>query len=322
MSAAELSEGGGRGQAPPSRFVRHAFWKYPVIAAGLAVVLVALAIVVGSPNWPRASLAGTDRDDPGGAILAMTMELDGTSPSWSNRSEPGMPGTPADTFVLGPVREYAPLLHPHDVVGAAVTQYNQAPATQQAAWATNYHKALDGITPMSGQGEMGSMEATRSPDYTKIDMLKGDFGPVPTIVKADLELAQAGYLDQYLAGISPGHSLHLVNICLYDHPKMINDATANGLTDDQWGMVKERGFSVGPWYLLIPAVIHVKLPGGATGSGFALWNLVFALVVILGLPVIPGVRDLPRRLRLYRLVYRYPIPRDAPPDHDSKGVHS
>lgn len=298
---------GGSSQARV-RYVRHAFWKYPIIAAILAVALIVLAILAGSPNWPQATIAVTYTKDPGGAILAMTTELDGTSPSWSNTAEPGMPGTPAETFVVGPVRSYHHLLGPSVV--QAVADYDRATRAQQKAWAANYHQALDSITPMASQSAMGAMAAIQSPDYTKVDTLTGDFGPVPTIVKADLELGQGGYLEQYLGGISPGHALHLVNICLYDHPAMLNEATTNGLTDDQWGMVKERGFAVGPWFLIIPALIHVKLPGGSSGTGFALWNLLFALVLILALPLIPGLRDLPQRLKLYRLIYRYPLPHE------------
>ncbi len=73
-------------------------------------------------------------------------------------------------------------------------------------------------------------------------------------------------------------------------------------------MVKERGFSVGPWYLAIPAVFHVYFPGGATGQGFVLWNLLFAAILLFFVPLIPGVRDIPRYLKLYRFIYRYPVP--------------
>ena len=290
---------------PPAHFVRHAFWKYPLIAGVIAAALVVLSIAAGSPNWPRATIKDAATRDPGGAILALTMEMDGTAASWSITSEPGMPGTPAETFVLGPLRAHGALLHPHGDVSDALAEYDQASPEQQQAWAANYHKALDGITPMGEEG-MGGMEVIQSPDYSKVASLTGDFGPVPTIVNAGLELAQAGEMDDHLEGLDPGHTLHLVNIWLYDHPAMLNDATNEGLTDDQWGMVKERGFAVGPWYLIVPAVIHVELPGGSSGLGFSLWNLVFASIVILVLPLLPGVRDLPRRLRLYRLVYRYP----------------
>jgi hypothetical protein len=98
----------------------------------------------------------------------------------------------------------------------------------------------------------------------------------------------------------------LTNIWLYDHPHLLNTAVAEGLTDDQWGMVKERGFAVGPWYLFIPAVIHVKLSNGSTGPGFVLDNLVFAFFLLFLVPLVPGLRSLPKFLKLYRFIYRYP----------------
>jgi hypothetical protein len=151
------------------------------------------------------------------------------------------------------------------------------------------------------------MEGIASPDYSKITTLQGDFGPIPVLVTADLQLAQEGYLEEYLQSVEPGHAFHLVNIWLYDHPQMMSTAVDPGLTDDQWGMVKERGFPVGPWYLFIPAVFHVYFPGGTTGQGFVLWNLLFAAILLFFVPLVPGVRDLPRYLKLYRFIYRYPI---------------
>jgi len=176
--------------------------------------------------------------------------------------------------------------------------------------------ALGTITP---QMEGGGMETATSPDYSKIGTLHGDFGPVPTLVKADVQLAQSGHLEQYLEGHEPGHTMHLVTIWLYDHPKMLNDAVANGLTDDQWGMVKERDYNVGPWYLIIPSIIHVKLPGGVTGTGFVLWNLAVALFFIFVLPLVPGLRSLPRLLRLYRVFARYQARgEEIPPDPNAR----
>ncbi len=67
-------------------------------------------------------------------------------------------------------------------------------------------------------------EGSPSPDATRIGTLKGDFGPVPVLVETDLYLAQTGYLEQYLQSVDPGHSYHLMNIWLYDHPNMLNTA--------------------------------------------------------------------------------------------------
>ncbi|HEV2238176.1 MAG TPA: hypothetical protein VGR57_16060 [Ktedonobacterales bacterium] len=285
---------------PPQRLVRHVFWKYPLLAVVLFVVIALVAAFVGSPNWPRDTIAGVTKDDPGGAILAFTQELDGTAASSANAQEWGM-GDPGQVFVLNPLRQYAPLLG--SVVQSAIQTYDAASADERQAWASAYDKALATITPTSGGDEMGG---AASPDYTKLDTLTGDFGPVPALVQADLQLAQGGYLEQYFEAAGVGHSFHLTNIWLYDHPHLLNTAVAEGLTDDQWGMVKERGFSVGPWYLFIPAVIHVKAPNGATGPGFVLGNLVFAFFLLFIVPLVPGLRSLPRYLKLYRLIYRYP----------------
>ncbi len=286
---------------PPERLVRHVFWKYPILSVVLLVVVAVLAFAVGSPNWPRDTIAGATKDNPGGAIMAFTQELDGTATSTGNAAEFGM-GDPGQVFVLNPLRQAAPLLGSN--VQSAINTYDAASAQQQQKWASTYDTALGTITPSSSAG-MGGASGT---DFSKIDILKGDFGPVPVLVKADLQLAQNGYLEQYLQAVDPGHSFHLTNIWLYDHPNLLNTAVAEGLTDDQWGMVKERGFSVGPWYLFIPGVFHVNFPGGATGQGFVLWNLLFAAILLFVVPLVPGVRDIPRYLKLYRFIYRYPVP--------------
>jgi hypothetical protein len=286
---------------PPERLVRHVFWKYPILALVMLVVVALLGAFAGSPNWPKDSIAGTTQKDPGGAILAFTQELDGTSSSSANAAEFGM-GDPGQVFVLNPLRQAEPFLA-SDVKSAIVT-FDAASANQQTAWAAAYDKALGTITASGG----GSMGGIASPDITKVDSLKGDFGPLPVLVKADLQLAQTGYLEQYLQAVESGHSYHLTNIWLYDHPAMLNTAVAEGLTDDQWGMVKERGFPVGPWYLILPGVFHVKLPGGATGLWFVIYNLLFAAILMFIVPLVPGVRDLPRYLKFYRLIYRYPTP--------------
>jgi hypothetical protein len=289
---------------PPERLVRHVFWKYPILSLVLLVIVVVLAATVGSPNWPRDSIAGVTKTDPGGGILAFTQELNGTASSSANASEFGM-GDPGQVFVLNPLRQAAPLLGAD--VRQAIATYDGASAAQQQTWASTYGKALDTITPSGGDAMSSGIP---SPDFSKIDTLKGDFGPIPVLLKANLQLAQNGYLEQYLQAVDPAHSYHLTNIWLYDHPQMLNTAVAQGLTDDQWGMVKERGFSVGPWYLAIPAVFHVYFPGGVDGPGFILWNLLFAAFLLFFVPLVPGVRDIPRYLKLYRFIYRYPVKGD------------
>jgi hypothetical protein len=292
----------GRYPQPPSNPVRHPYWKYPLLSLAALVLILALAGSFGSPNFPRDTIAGLSNADPGGSVLAFTQELDGTASSWHNTRERGF-GQPDQVFVLDPLSDFGPLLG--SSVQSAVATYRAAGADKANAWADAYDKALAKITP-----DAGTSTDIQSPDYTKVGALQGDFGPVPTLVQADLTLARDGHLEHFLNSQDPGHSFHMSVIWLYDHPAMLNTASANGLTDDQYGIVKERGFGAGPWYLILPNVIHVKFWHGATGGPFVAWNLFFAVFFMFGLTLIPGLRDLPRRLGLYRLVYRYPAAGD------------
>jgi hypothetical protein len=304
-----------RTDVPPQRLVRHVFWKYPIIAVVSLAGIAGIAAAAGSPNSPRETIAAATKTDPGGSVLAFAHELAGVGNSAQNASEFGV-GDPAQVFVLRPLRAALPTLGTVTVAGlptlqasdvrSAVAAYDAASPTQRARWATTYHHAVDALAPMGASSEMEGSEP--SPDYMKIGSLHGDFGPVPTLVEADLFLARTGYLQQYLESVEPGHSFHLTNIWLYDHPKLLSTAVDEGLTDDQWGMVKERGFPVGPWYLFMPAIFHIYFPSGTTGTGFVLWNLAFALLLLFVVPLVPGVRNLPRVLKLYRFIYRYPRP--------------
>jgi hypothetical protein len=288
------------------RLVRHCFWKYPLLALFMLASISFLAIQVGSPNYPRQTISGTSSQDPGGAVLAFAQELAGTSPSAQNAEEFGV-GAPSEVFVLHPLRSALPFL------GAEARQaydaFTTAPVAERQTWASDYAAAVTKMADKMGAGSSAAMGGkgmglTPSPAMADIRMLRGDFGPVPRLIGFDLQLAQSGYLDQYLQAAASGHSFQLINIWLYDHPMMLNQAIQNGLTDDQWGMVKERGFPIGPWYLILPAVIHVKLPNGSTGAGFIIDNLLLALFFLFVVPLVPGIRDLPQLLHLDRLVYK------------------
>src|SRR6266581_5753255 len=135
---------------PPERLVRHVFWKYPILSVVLLVVVAALAFAVGSPNWPRDTIAGATKDNPGGAIMAFTQELDGTATSTGNAAEFGM-GDPGQVFVLGPLHQAAPFLG--SPVQSALSTYESASTDQRQKWASAYETALGKITP-SGGGEM------------------------------------------------------------------------------------------------------------------------------------------------------------------------
>lgn len=288
-----------------TRWVRHCYWKYPLLIGVLFGLIVALAVLAGSPNSPRTSIAEAARQDPGGALWAFTQELAGTAPSWADVGEQGL-GRPDRLFAIGPLQQ--PLLALGPGVRQAVARYEAAPGTRRIQWARAYAQALASITPKASMPMSGAMGPAQSPDYRLVSRLTGRFGPIPVIVQADLRLAESGALQEYLQSVQPGNTYGLAAMWLYDDPSLLNTALRHGLTDDQWGMIKERGFAVGPWYLIIPAVIHVLFPGGSNGTDFVLWNLAVMMFFLFGVPWLPGLRHLPLKIKLYRSMYRYPLP--------------
>ncbi len=260
----------------------------------LLVSIITLGIWVGSPNWPKATIKNSALKEPGGTIWTVSQELDGASVSYTDPYAYGMKD-PAQRLVIGPLKSAAWFLS--QTQRQALNTYVNASVSERINWAKSYDKAIQKTVPLS------ESDFTPVPKMSDIAMLKGDFGPVPVIANTILELAQVGYLEMYFQGISSGNVFEYTNIWLYDQPYMLNTAIRNGLTDDQWGMIKERGFVPGPWYLSIPAIAHIWLPGGSTGPGFMLWNILFALFGVVLFPLIPGLRDIPKYIGLYKLIY-------------------
>lgn len=279
--------------------VTHGFWRYPIVGFLVIAVVVILGFRVGSPDWPQATIKRVSTMQPGGTIWAVAQELDGNSASYANTHEYGMTD-PAKSLVVDPLKSIPWALSTSEQ--SALHQFFAASSSQQQQWAMNYDKAIQKAIGVSGM-DSDSMGPTPVPSMAKIESLKGNFGPVPEIARTILRLAQNGYLETYFQGISPGNVYQDTNIWLYDQPYLLNTAIKNGLTDDQWGMIKERGFFVGPWYLIVPAIAHVELPGGSTGVGFILWNGLIALFFVVLFPLVPGLRSIPKYLKLYKLVY-------------------
>ncbi|UOF92260.1 hypothetical protein LSG31_08890 [Fodinisporobacter ferrooxydans] len=289
--------------------VTHCFWRYPIVGILVILGVVILGVSAGSPDWPVATIQKISTNQPGGTILAVAQELDGTSASYTNVHEYGM-SDPVSSLVINPLKSAKWALNSQQK--AALDQYMKAKPSEQKQWAMNYDKAIQKAMGMNSMGG-DSMGLTPVPQMAKIAHLKGNFGPVPEIAQSILQLAQNGYLETYFQGTSPEHIYQYTNIWLYDQPYLLNTAIKNGLTDDQWGMIKERGFFVGPWYLIIPAVAHVLLPGGSNGPGFIFWNGLIAFVFVVLFPLVPGFRDIPKYLKLYKLVYAVD-PKDLQPN--------
>jgi hypothetical protein len=292
----------------PGPFVRYDLVKELVVALGvIAALTVALTILFSSPDDPPTTIQSWARADPHDFLATAVTELGGTSeiaeygPPYNHTPEAtqkigpldlqSAPGVriPIDTardFVLEPLRSIpgSPRLQ------RAIRTYEAAPATVQSAWASRYEAALERAR------FPGVLPAVR-------------FGPVAPMMAALLGLAQSGGLDGDL--LANEHTFYQTN---YTKPLLFLSAgeyfeeRAEGqhLLGTQWGMMNETGSYPGQVWLWLYTFWYQIEPFLESPNADA---LIFALMGLLSLafvciPFIPGLRTLPRHLRVYRLIWR------------------
>jgi hypothetical protein len=293
-----------------------------LLAVGVVTVLVVvLAAVFSSPNYPSLTLQSVARDTPQIYVQTELGMLDGTG-AIATYGPPYNHGTgsvqyigplsvqelvgvhiPIDTaqdYVLGPLSQVAPANHSWSV---ALAQFNAASPQQQAAWETAYGTALGKATQTGLHLAVPSCAC----------------GPVPTMMAALLELGQLGAMDGLL--LTSGHFYQTD----YTRPLLFmqNDAVANlanqlNLQGSQWGVMNETGNDPGQAWLWLYTLFY-QIPPYTTAwaaniDALAVLSVTILSLLLLFFPWIPGLNRLPRALKVYRLIWRdYYRERGKPP---------
>lgn len=280
------------------------------VAATVAVTLLTaiLAVVFSSPDEKQVTIARWAASATNNFVATAATELDGTSgtatygapythdPSAAQKIGPlapqNWPGVtkPVDTaadFVLKPLHAVAE----DPTLTGALAAWDAAPAAQQQSWAAAYDDALQ-----------------KAADNDPAKVGKGDYGPVPVMLNRLSVLAQSGGLDGALLAQGRFYQTDYTKPLLFmaDGAYLEDQARAQHLGGDQWGMMNETGNYPGqPWMWLYTFWYQVK-PFSTSGNADALvWALMMLLTtVFIFLPFIPGLRSLPRRLGVYRLIWR------------------
>ena len=285
--------------------------KEACIALGVVVALaLVLTVLFSSPDERPSTVKSWSRGDPVDFVTTAVSELDGTSES-ATYGPPYNHGTGSvqhiafihlqqwlgvdhpinapEDFVLGPLGSISgqPALH------SALTTYETASTKQQTAWTTAYNNALN--KAKVGPGDSVSIPA-------------GSYGPVAPMMTALLTFAQSGGLDGALLTSQQFYQTDYTKPLLFmaDGGVLTNRAQAEHLLGSQWGMMNETGSYPGQvWLWLYTFWYQIKPFSTSTNADI----LVLAVMGVLSLalvliPFIPGVRDLPRRIPIYKLIWR------------------
>jgi hypothetical protein len=251
------------------------------------------------------------RTDPLDFVTTATTELDGSSgtggygPPYNHASDGqrlwfihlqkwlgvSHPIDTAQDFVIKPLRS----ITGQPALQAAVTAYQNASSDQQTKWTSAYEKGL------------GDKSATATANGA-ISVPAGSYGPLPTMMTGLLQFAQAGGLDGALLTSKQFYQTDYTRPLLYlaDGSLLEDRANAEHLLGGQWGMMNETGSYPGQvWLWLYTFWYQVHSIGSSPNADI----IVMAIMLVLSLgfvliPVIPGVRDLPRWIPIHRLIWR------------------
>lgn len=279
----------------------------------MGVLALALAVLFGAPQRGAVTFREWAVQDPGGFLATTLAELDGTSdtaqygPPYTDNPDAAqslfgffspqriagvtIPINSAQDLVLDPLGRF---VTDGSALANAVDEYRAATPDQRLQWANGYSTAL-AANP--------SEAATLSPEGA---------GPLPTMLQTMLSLARSGAVDAALLDETPDHPGFFVmdytrsQLFLADGDYFASLGDPAGVAGDEWGMAA----TVGNWpgqIWLIPVALWYQIPPGSTSGNGDI--IVLAIVAVLGIglalvPYLPGVRDLPKRLGIYRLIWR------------------
>ena len=124
----------------------------------------------------------------------------------------------------------------------------------------------------------------------------------------ELTMARSGSLDSDLLAQRQFYGTDFTKPLLFiaDGGYYANLADKANLTGDQWGVMNETGSYPGqPWLWLYQMWYHVS-PFQNSGSVdiWAVYLTGIGTILLLLVPFIPGLRDIPRAIPVYRLIWR------------------
>lgn len=196
-----------------------------------------------------------------------------------------IPVDPARDFFLHPLERMRAL---DPALPSALKAWNDASPTRRGGWETAYGHALK----VTGGARLTALRFS---------------GPLPTLMKAYLSLARSGALEAIINADGRVYQTDFTDALLpLQGDPLQTKAGDEKLLGTQWGMMKEPGNYPGAVWLWFYTLLYQIPPYNTSSSGDLLAGLTVGVVTILLLliPWIPGLRDIPRWVRIYRLIWK------------------
>jgi hypothetical protein len=318
---------GGRDDTRPWKgsYAPYDLVKELCIAIGvIALLAILMTVLFSSPDDRPSTVAQWSRDLPVNFLAAAAKELDGTSPTAEygppyNHNGEGQhaaflfpqkwlgvshPINTANDFVIGPLKTV-----PNDPkLQSAVAQYEAAPEKTQRAWGEAYAKPLEEHETALEEKKTPNKAVALDSTTGSVTVQAGSAGPVPTMMSSLLSLAKSGGLEGSLLTSRQFFQTDYTKPLLFmsDGGLLSERAEAQHLLGKQWGIMNETGSYPGQTWLWLYTVWYQVEPFKASANADVLVLIVMAVLSLafICIPFIPGIRSLPRRVPIYRLIWR------------------
>ena len=290
-----------------------------VALTAVAVIVVVLSAVLSSPDVPSLTIQGWARSDPVDFVTTAASELSGDATSVTYGPPYNSAGDSVQTLWFLHPQEWAGVHQPVDPpgqfvlqplhqaqlgdteLGSALSAYDSAADAQRADWLDAYTKALPDAGEQDGQ----------------VVVKSGDYGPLPVLMDRLLRVARSGGLDGLLQASDKFYQTDYTRPLLFmgDGSTLSGLADEQKLTGDQWGMMNETGRYPGQAWLWLYTMWYQVAPfdrdeGGFLGISAANADLAVVVVMLILttllvlVPFIPGLRDIPRWIPVHRLIWK------------------
>src|SRR5580700_8987690 len=289
--------------------------RYDILKEGTIAAVIVIALTLGldgllsSPNVPPVTIATWARVAPADFLGTAASELNATSetagygPPYNNQSASvqkllfspqtwfgiTQPVNAAQDFVIGPLTQLAAT---DPAAAAPLAVYKAASPAQQLKWANAYATAEAKVKFVHGAPVVPA----------------ANDGPVPAMMASELILARSGALDTDLLAQQPFYGTNFTKPLLFieDGAYFGAKAQAMGLTGAQWGVMNETGSYPGqPWLWLY--TLWYQVPGWTNSANIdmiAVYMTGLGTILLLCVPFLPGLRDIPRLIPVHKLIWR------------------
>ena len=287
---------------------------YDILKEGtIAIVIIAMLTLVlaaffGSPDEKAVTVKSWSNADPIDFAQTALKELNGTSVTAGygapyNHAATGQQLGPLTLgkwvgvhIPINTVRDFiiAPLQSQPKIPGlqTALSQWTRATASTQKGWVSNYTSAAPQMSFANGQVVVNATNA----------------GPVPVMLNDLTQMARSGALDQALVIGSGYYTTDYTKPLLFlaDSGYFAGLADKQHLTGSQWGMMNETGQYPGQaWLWLYTFWYQIPPFNTSPNADVLIWGMMMLLTTLMFfVPLIPGLRSIPRKTKVYRLIWR------------------